>query len=189
MKNHLHDRIPFPGIVAAFVLVLIIAACLPASNQRQIPVTGGRIHHPIGQARQFEKTAPQEKLLSPEELTKSAPVVLFIAVEPAYGHFLVESNGMTLYAFTGDEEGKSNCDAECLRTWIPLVSADRTAGDMDVQTTLIGSAPLTDGSTVVTYNDMPLYLYAVDRVPGDINGQGFDGAWFIVTPGGTLIRE
>jgi predicted lipoprotein with Yx(FWY)xxD motif len=188
MKNHLLNRIPFPGIAAALILVLIIAACLPASGQRQIPVTGGRIPHPIGPARQFEKTTPQETLLSPEALTASAPVVLFIAVEPAYGHFLVESNGLTLYAFTDDEAGKSNCDAECLRSWTPLVSVDRATGDMDVHTALIGSAALADGSTVVTYNDMPLYRYSGDRIPGDIYGQGFDGAWFIVTPGGAMIR-
>lgn len=188
MKNHLLNRIPFPGIASALVLVLMIAACLPASGQRQIPVTGGKIPHPIGPARQFDNNAPQATLLSPEALTASAPVVLFIAVEPAYGHFLVESNGMTLYAFTGDEAGKSNCDEECLRTWTPLVSAEKAAGDMDVQISLIGSAPLADGSALVTYNDMPLYRYSGDWIPGDINGQGFDSAWFIVTPGGAMIR-
>lgn len=188
MRNHLLHRIPFPGIAAVLVLVLIIVACLPASDQRQIPVTGGKIPHPIRQARHFDQRTPQVVLLSPEALTAFAPVVLFVAVEPAYGHFLVESNGMTLYAFTGDEAGKSNCDVECLRIWTPLVSAERAAGDMDVQVSLIGSAPLADGSTVVTYNDMPLYRYSGDRIPGDMLGQGIDGAWFVVTPGGAMIN-
>ncbi len=188
MKNHLLNRTPFPGIAVALVFVLMIAACLPASGQQQIPVTGGRIPHPIRPARQFENSAPQATLLSPEALTASAPVVLFIAVEPAYGHFLVESNGMTLYAFTGDEMGKSNCDPVCLQTWTPLVSVGKATGDMDVHVSMISSAPLADGSTVVTYNDMPLYRFTGDQIPGDMNGQGFDDAWFIVTPGGAMIR-
>jgi predicted lipoprotein with Yx(FWY)xxD motif len=188
MRNHLLIRTPFSGLAAVLVVVvLMITACIPASGQSQIPVTGGKIPYPIGPARHFENSAPQVTLLSPEALTASAPVVLFIAVEPAYGHFLVESNGMTLYAFTGDEAGQSNCDPACMQTWTPLISAERATGDMDVQLTLIGSTPLADGSLMVTYNDMPLYRFTGDRIPGDINGQGIDGAWFIVTPGGAMI--
>ena len=37
----------------------------------------------------------------------------------------------------------------------------------------------------VAYNDIPLYYYAGDEQPGDINGQGVGGVWFIVPPGAT----
>jgi predicted lipoprotein with Yx(FWY)xxD motif len=42
-----------------------------------------------------------------------------------------------------------------------------------------------DGSTQVTYNGWPLYRFARDTAPGQINGQGitaFGGTWSAAMP-------
>ena len=37
--------------------------------------------------------------------------------------------------------------------------------------------------------DWPLYYFAGDAAPGDMNGQGVGGNWWVVAPDGTLISE
>jgi predicted lipoprotein with Yx(FWY)xxD motif len=39
----------------------------------------------------------------------------------------------------------------------------------------------------VTYNGMPLYRYSGDKNPLDTNGEGVNGAWYVISPTGTLI--
>jgi len=36
--------------------------------------------------------------------------------------------------------------------------------------------------------DWPLYRFAGDHAPGDVNGQGSGGVWFAMAPDGTLIE-
>lgn len=97
--------------------------------------------------------------------------------------FLVDQNGMTLYIFTNDEMGVSNCADECAENWPPLLveSADdivagvNIAGDLDV-------AERADGSLQVTYNGMPLYYWQGDAAMGDTDGEGRGDVWFTVAP-------
>jgi hypothetical protein len=40
-----------------------------------------------------------------------------------------------------------------------------------------------DGGRQVTYSDWPLYTFSGDNRPGDTNGQGVMGNWFVVSTG------
>ena len=96
------------------------------------------------------------------------------------GTILTTFDGYTVYTFDNDEAGVSNCDATCAGTWPPLpVAGDATAG-AGVSGTM-GTITRDDGSTQVTYNDQPLYMYSGDPSPGDANGDGFGGLWHVVT--------
>jgi predicted lipoprotein with Yx(FWY)xxD motif len=35
-----------------------------------------------------------------------------------------------------------------------------------------------------TYDGFPLYYFAGDQAPGDANGEGLGGVWFIADPAG-----
>jgi hypothetical protein len=39
-----------------------------------------------------------------------------------------------------------------------------------------------DGGRQVTYDGLPLYVYAKDAKAGDTNGQGVGNIWFVVKP-------
>ncbi|MDH5372750.1 MAG: hypothetical protein OEX97_07385, partial [Acidimicrobiia bacterium] len=39
----------------------------------------------------------------------------------------------------------------------------------------------------VTYNGWPLYYFANDSAPGDINGQGLNDVWYVVSAEGDAI--
>ncbi|MET7747739.1 hypothetical protein [Micromonospora sp. NPDC005367] len=44
------------------------------------------------------------------------------------------------------------------------------------------------GTNQATYGDWPLYYYVGDLGPGDVDGQGVDGVWFVVGADGKIIR-
>ena len=117
-------------------------------------------------------------------------VTIGVATDPKLGTILVDSKGMTLYIFTNDTANKSNCDANCLKAWPPLLTkTSAVAGGAGVSNSLIGTATLADGTKIVTYNKMPLYYWAGDTKAGDANGQGVNNVWYVIGPDGTPIEK
>jgi predicted lipoprotein with Yx(FWY)xxD motif len=104
-----------------------------------------------------------------------------IASKNGLGAFLVDEKGMTLYLFTKDTPGVSNCKDACLTAWPPLLTSGDPRAD-DGVTGKLGTITRDDGSLQVTYNDLPLYYYISDVAPGDTVGQGVGGVWFVVAP-------
>ncbi|MDD5112160.1 MAG: hypothetical protein PHG85_06415 [Candidatus Altiarchaeota archaeon] len=94
--------------------------------------------------------------------------------------FLADSNGMTLYIFTKDEPGKSNCYGQCAASWPPLLTEGSPLAGSDI-TGRLGVVERTDGTKQVSYNGMPLYYWVNDKAPGDTTGQGVGGVWFVVS--------
>jgi predicted lipoprotein with Yx(FWY)xxD motif len=99
-----------------------------------------------------------------------------------FGKTLVDARGMTLYAFTVDEKGKSNCNTAngCESTWPPLkpsgaikLGPGLDSGDFKV-------IMRQDGSQQITDYDAPLYTFSGDSKPGDVKGDGFLGKWYAV---------
>ncbi len=112
-----------------------------------------------------------------------APVVSLGGTDEL-GSFLVGSNGHTLYGFTRDEPGVSNCTAGCLANWPPLLvqagaqpSADGGVGGE------LATIDRDDGGRQVTLDGAPLYFGAFDGAPGETNGHEVGGVWFVATPG------
>jgi predicted lipoprotein with Yx(FWY)xxD motif len=104
------------------------------------------------------------------------------------GPFLVGPNDMTLYMYTKDTPGVSNCTGGCLVKWPALLVPDGmqpTAGDGVTGT--LGTIQRDDGTYQVTINDMPLYYWYNDVVPGDATGQNVGGVWFVLGPDGSVI--
>jgi len=117
----------------------------------------------------------------------SAEAAINVAMDPKLGSILVDGKGMTLYMFTKDEPGKSNCDAACLAKWPPLLTQGSPVLGEGVDASLLGSATLADGSKIVTYNGMPLYYWVKDMKPGDTLGQGVGSVWYVVDPDGDPV--
>lgn len=96
--------------------------------------------------------------------------------------YLTDGMGMSLYISLQDTPGKSNCTAACLTVWHPLLVSGKLIAGSGVNLANLGVITLPDGTHQVTYLGAPLYLYSKDLNPGDTNGQGVDGEWFLVTP-------
>jgi predicted lipoprotein with Yx(FWY)xxD motif len=112
-----------------------------------------------------------------------APETVGLSSSDDLGDFLVSPDGMTLYMFTNDEEGVSNCTDQCAENWPPYTvrATDRLAVAEGIEGEL-GTIDRGDGVLQVTYNGMPLYFYAEDAAPGDTTGQEVGDVWFVVNP-------
>ncbi|MFH0737478.1 MAG: hypothetical protein V1827_02180 [Candidatus Micrarchaeota archaeon] len=97
------------------------------------------------------------------------------------GEILVDNDGYTLYTFTPDTEGVSTCYDDCEANWPPLLVVDTISIPSGLPGEM-GAVMRTDNTTQATYNGWPLYTYAGDGSPGDTNGQGLGGKWYVVNP-------
>lgn len=104
---------------------------------------------------------------------------LAFAMEPAMakGGMLVDHNGMTLYTFDKDAEGKSVCKDQCATNWPPLKaeSTDTPTGKWTVITR-------DDQTSQWAYDGKPVYTYKDDKQAGDKVGDGKGGVWHIIKP-------
>jgi predicted lipoprotein with Yx(FWY)xxD motif len=57
-----------------------------------------------------------------------------------------------------------------------------------IDASLLGTVEHPDGIQV-TYNGWPLYFFADDSAPGDVNGQGVGGVWYVLDPTGNAIKS
>ena len=113
-----------------------------------------------------------------------------VAESDEYGPILVDSACRTLYAFTQDVDGEPTCVDDCAVNWPPLLVTDAAvpplADELDPTLFVIVEHP--DGS-MLKVGDWPLYYFAADTAPGQTNGQGVGGVWWLVAPDGTLLEE
>ncbi|GAB4100326.1 hypothetical protein [Sinomonas halotolerans] len=101
---------------------------------------------------------------------------------------LVDDEGWTVYYYTRDNAGekKSACTGGCADLW-PAVTSEG-APKLEGVTAEVGSIATEDGKQQVTVNGMPVYYYAKDTAPGQVNGQGVAGVWYVVGPDGTMVQ-
>jgi predicted lipoprotein with Yx(FWY)xxD motif len=105
--------------------------------------------------------------------------------ESELGTILVDPDGFTLYVFTNDTGGESTCYEGCASTWPPVPGDTPIGGGLDAS--LFSTVARTDGTDQLTVNGQPLYRYSPDTNPGDTNGQGSGGVWFVVDASGSMI--
>jgi predicted lipoprotein with Yx(FWY)xxD motif len=106
------------------------------------------------------------------------------------GQILVDGNGMTIYLFEKDKGMTSMCDGSCAKFWPPVTTSGAPKAGSGVTAAKLGTTKRADGTTEVTYNGHPLYLYAGDKNPGDVTGQGlnaFGALWYVVSPAGNEV--
>lgn len=100
------------------------------------------------------------------------------------GPYLVDKDGRTLYYFSNDANGQSNCTGGCLTAW-PIYFADSAT------TTFSNQLLATDFKTIIhptgvkqtAYKGWPLYYYAptggVAEAPKETKGEGVGNVWFV----------
>lgn len=164
------------AVGAALLGVVVLGACgttphtgaaRPAAQERSAPAAGGA-------AKAGSEDAPLD------------PSVLATAVVPGLGTVLTDGGGRTLYRFDQDtaDPPTSTCDGGCAEKWPPVLV---TAGDVPVRgvdRALVGAVDRPDGTRQVTVAGWPVYRFAEDSAPGQAEGQGAGGTWFVAAPDG-----
>lgn len=124
---------------------------------------------------------------TPMDTEPTAADVAVASVDP-FGDILVDAEGLTLYLFTQDSGGESVCYDQCAENWPPL-TVEGTPEAGEGVTAELGTTERDDGSMQVTAAGNPLYYFAGDNEPGDVNGQGLNDAWYVLTPDGEMVES
>jgi predicted lipoprotein with Yx(FWY)xxD motif len=121
--------------------------------------------------------------------TPQAPV-LTVRSNPDLGDILADSEGRTVYVFTKDEPGVSNCYDQCAQNWPALTVEPGTAlNAASGVNAKLGTTQCKDGSMQLTINGIPVYYFFQDARPGDTNGQGVGSVCFALDPDGNLVQK
>jgi predicted lipoprotein with Yx(FWY)xxD motif len=116
-----------------------------------------------------------------------AAATVAVADNPQLGEILVDGKGRTLYLFEKDESNESFCNGECASVWPPYTTKGAPKASEGAEAAKLGTLKRDDGSTQVSYNGAPLYLYTDDTQAGEANGNELDqfGAeWYALHPSG-----
>ncbi len=154
-------------LAAALLALLLVAGCGGGSSSSTTSTA----------AKGTSTPAPPKPPPNAEEGT----VFVSLGSAKGLGQVLVDSEGHTLYAFSGDEGESIACEGACARSWPPLL--DETGEPQPsngAAAARLGTIERPDGTTQVTYSGHPLYKFRGDKTPGDANGNGqsaFGGTW------------
>ena len=110
-----------------------------------------------------------------------------VADNSKLGQILVDAQGRTLYLFEKDESDESYCSGKCAKVWPPYTTKGGPKAGKGAEASKLGTVKRDDGSTQVTYNGSPLYLYVSDKQAGEASGNELDqfGAeWYALRPSG-----
>lgn len=183
----------------AFVVMLLAAACAPATPSptptlvpTMVPTETQMMETETPAV--TETAAVTDTVMPADTATSAVPVTgggTISVSESTAGSILVDSQGRSLYVFTSDTQNgtTSACTADCATNWPPLLSTEAPTAGNGIDATMLATITRDDGTTQVTYNGWPLYLYGGDTAPGDINGQGVGGKWYLLAPDGQMIQQ
>jgi len=96
---------------------------------------------------------------------------------------LTDAKAMTLYTFDRDVQasGKSACNGDCARNWLPFYAPDGARVDADYQI-----ITRDDGKSQWAFKGKPLYFWPEDLEPGDKFGDGYNNLWRLITAKGPI---
>jgi predicted lipoprotein with Yx(FWY)xxD motif len=132
------------------------------------------------------------------------PVVVATTVAPApaagttvvvkagsseFGQILVDSTGNTLYAFTNDTAAQSTCTGTCAEAWPPVIVDPSWSVAPGLDAGVFSTVIRTDGTEQLMAGRFPLYRFSGDARPGDVNGQGSGGVWFVVDGLANIVED
>jgi predicted lipoprotein with Yx(FWY)xxD motif len=150
-------------VAAALLMVVLVAGCGGGSSSNSTTSTT---------AETTSTPAPPKPPPNAEEGT----VFVSLGSADGLGEVLVDSEGHTLYAFSGE-----SCAGACAKVWPPLIDeSGEPQPSNGTGAARLDTVERPDGTTQVTYAGHALYRFGGDKAPGDANGNGqsaFGGTW------------
>lgn len=128
----------------------------------------------------------------------AAQPTILLSNSPTLGSRITDSLNNSLYYFSNDFDGKSNCTGGCLDVW-PVyyagdnLSAAKLAPGLDIAD--FGTITTAAGAKQTTYKTWPLYYYAVltngayvRESPGETKGEAVGNVWFVAKPDYSIMQ-
>ncbi len=108
---------------------------------------------------------------------ESTPVYDLKLSDSTLGKIITDQNGKTLYFFSNDVAGGSQCSGGCLTNWPVFFKENPTFGS-ELSSADFGTITRADGAKQTTYKGWPLYYFAADAAAGDVKGENVNKIWF-----------
>jgi predicted lipoprotein with Yx(FWY)xxD motif len=163
------------GVPLAAVAILVAACGSSSSTSAAATKTTSPTTTPTASA------APSSRASRPTLALKTAT--------GKAGIWLTNSAGRALYVYTRDKGTTSECYGPCATAWPPLTTTGPVtlSGKYAVARDL-GVTTRTNGTKQVTYGGHPLYYFKGDTAPGQTNGQGVNGVFFLIGPVANVMK-
>jgi predicted lipoprotein with Yx(FWY)xxD motif len=161
---------------AACVAAIALAACGSDAAPISAPVVDGS-----GQA-ESAAAAPAA------DANAGGPAAVTSAAS-SLGEILVGDDGLTVYGFTNDVDAVSACYGTCAEAWPPVIVGPDWTVAPGLDSGIFNAFTRDDGQLQLVAGKWPLYYFAGDAIPGDLNGQGSGDVWFVVGTDGKLIKD
>jgi len=97
------------------------------------------------------------------------------------------SGHRAVYVFTHDPKGHSTCTGSCAARWSPVIVSTSTAHHLG-HVHGLGTIHRAHGKLQLAIHGHPLYFNKGDHSVTRAKGQGYEDAWFVVRPNGTIDR-
>jgi len=165
----------------ATILMLLVSACGSSTTTGSSSTSAQNT--PTATATQVPPTPTQSNTTTSSAVVQTATTTVNGKSET----ILTDTHGMTLYYFTLDTATTAACTGGCASTWPPLLySGSSTPTSATTLSGTLAAATNANGKQVL-YNNHFLYTFSGDTAPGQTNGEGIAGKWFVATSslGGT----
>jgi predicted lipoprotein with Yx(FWY)xxD motif len=139
-------------------------------------------------------------VLAGQALAQAVTPTVQVRYDAQLGHLLTDAAGMTLYVYSRDEPGVSNCVDGCATNWPPVIVAEERILTAPLAIPgAFGTTARADGALQLTYGGWPLYRWVRDAAPAETTGQAVGGVWWVAnlnptvqvvahpTPGDVLV--
>ena len=139
----------------------------------------------------YGDSSPSSESSTPAKSPAAAAASTDLATaETSLGTIVVDGKGMSAYYFLKDTKGSgtSACSGECAAAW-PAITTENATPTVTGVTGEVGTITGADGKLQITIDGRPIYTFAQDTAPGDVNGQGLNSVWYVIAPDGTEIDD
>jgi predicted lipoprotein with Yx(FWY)xxD motif len=171
-------------VMSVLVAIVLVAGCATTNPPTSTP-TATATSTPTPTV-----TTTSTAISTPTQTSTPIPTQVTVGVgsNTSVGGYLVNGQGMALYYFARDipDTDTSACNGACAALWPPFSGTSLTTEDPLVAS-IFNSITRSDGQTQYTYGGWPLYQYSHDTAPGTVNGNGYLGIWYVMSPGYTVF--
>lgn len=168
-------------LITAFLVLSVLTAC---AEDPVTPTTGNETATSSPTAT-TTTDGPSAGQSSPTR-RPTTPGQEIIAADSSFGTILFDDTGQAIYIFDVETTSEPRCYGSCAAAWPPVLTEGAPVAGDGVRQSLLGTTRRTDGTTQVTYDGHPLYLYAhegkYEVKCHDIFLNG--GTWYAVQPDG-----
>ena len=175
-------------IVGAIGLSLAAAACGSSSSTSASSTSTSA---PATQASAPAVQASAPAAAASSAAPSAAPAAMLKIDQTSLGSVLTNAQGLTVYWFAKDTATNSACSGACAAAWPPVIGMPQAASGFKL-TGKLGEIKRADGSMQATYDGHPLYLFAGDSKPGQVNGNAIDGfgaLWYAIKIGASTTAS